>query len=211
MMSSEATQILLINQHEMFTEIMQRVFDAETDMAVIGHTNGCGAVKAVEHSAPDVVVLDYDIDNGRGAVIAREIRDHNPATKVVMLLGAPNVAMIREVISAGCLGVVSKDRGANDLLGAVRTVARGHSVAAVPQLDAMLEPIVEDTDEPLLTARQSDVLQLMGQGLSTDALAAALFVSRNTIRSHVHQILVKLEAKSKLEAVVNARRSGLIS
>jgi DNA-binding NarL/FixJ family response regulator len=205
------TNVLLINQHEMFTDIMSCVFDAEPDMAVIGRADAASAVDAIVSTNPDVVVLDYDIDNGRGSAVARDIRDQINGIKVVMLIGAPNVTSVRDAISSGCLGVVSKDRGAGDLIGAVRSVARGHSVAAVPQLDAMLETSPEPESGILLTARQSDVLRLMAEGMSTDALAAALFVSRNTIRSHVHQILVKLDAKSKLEAVANGRRAGLLA
>ena len=206
-----STNVLLINQHEMFTDIMSLAFDAECDMTVIGRSDVLSAVDTIASANPDVVVIDYDIDNGRGSALARDIRDQNHGTKVVMLIGAPNVTSVRDAISSGCLGVVSKDRGASDLIGAVRSVARGHSVAAVPQLDAMMEAASEPESGILLTARQTDVLRLMAEGLSTDSLAAALFVSRNTIRSHVHQILVKLDAKSKLEAVANGRRAGLLA
>ncbi len=206
-----ATNVLLIHQHEMCSDIMSLAFEAQRDMTVVGCSKVASAVEVIATSNPDVVVLDYDADDGGGPALARDIRDQGFGTKVVMLIGAPNATSIRDAISSGCLGVVSKDRGATDLIGAVRSVARGHSVAAVPQLHAMMENTPALTSGILLTARQHDVLRLMAEGLSTDALAEALFVSRNTIRSHVHQILVKLDAKSKLEAVANGRRAGLLS
>ena len=129
-----------------------------------------------------------------------------------MLLSDSTAPAVRNSVAAGCLGVVSKDRSTTDLIGAVRSVARGQSVAAVPHLSLMFddaEPTAQDDGD--LTGRQREVLELMAQGLSTDALAAAMFVSRNTIRSHVHQVLLKLDAKSKLEAVAAARRRGIIS
>ncbi len=206
------THVVLLNEQQMFTESMRTVLDAEPDIEVVGaHCRG-NAPEYIDLAAADVVILDYDMRDCDVVELARGIKHRAPATNIVMLFSDSTAPAVRSSVAAGCLGVVSKDRSTTDLIGAVRSVARGQSVAAVPHLSLMFEETVATVeDDADLTQRQREVLELMAQGLSTDALAAALYVSRNTIRSHVHQVLLKLEAKSKLEAVATARRRGIIS
>ena len=206
------TQVLLLNEQQMFTESMELVLNAEPDIEVVGaHCRG-NAPEFVDLAMADVVVLDYDMRDCDVVELARGIKTRAPRTNIVMLFGDSTAPAVRNSVAAGCLGVVSKDRSTTDLIGAVRSVARGQSVAAVPHLSLMFEDASPQPDDDAdLTARQREVLELMSQGMSTDALAAALFVSRNTVRSHVHQVLLKLEAKSKLEAVAAARRRGIIA
>lgn len=206
------THVVLLNEQQMFTESMRMVLDAEPDFEVVGaHCRG-NAPEYMDLAAADVVILDYDTRDCDVVELARGIKHRAPATNIVMLFSDSTAPAVRSSVAAGCLGVVSKDRSTTDLIGAVRSVARGQSVAAVPHLSLMFEEAVATVEgDADLTQRQREVLELMAQGLPTDALAAALYVSRNTIRSHVHQVLLKLEAKSKLEAVATARRRGIIS
>ena len=207
-----ATQVVLLNEQQMFTDSMELVLNAEPDIEVVAaHCRG-NAPSYIDLAAADVVILDYDMHDCDVVELARGIRARAPHTNVVMLFSDSTAPAVRNSVAAGCLGVVSKDRGTNELIGAVRSVARGQSVAAIPHLSHMFdEASVETVDDADLTVRQREVLELMAEGLSTDALAAAMFVSRNTVRSHVHQVLLKLEAKSKLEAVAAARRRGILS
>ncbi len=212
-MNTDLTRVVVVDEQQMFADIIQHLIDAEPDLGVIGTmTNDTDLPTFLGEHQTDVVLLDYDLNSGGAAAIARRVRNEQPRTQVVMLMNAPSGASTREAIAAGCLGVVSKDRGAADLLNAIRSAARGQSVAAISNLDMIFcETGDAPGDQVSLTNRQSEILELMAQGLSTDALAAKLFVSRNTIRSHVHQILTKLEARSKLEAVASARRLGIIA
>ncbi len=209
--ATSLTRVLLIDEQQMFVDTMQGLIEAEPDLSVVAtSTSDQGLIELLDHHKPHVVVVTSDVA-GNGAVVAGRLRLHRPQTHVLMLMEAANAHFTREAIAVGCLGVVAKERSAADLLNAIRAVARGQAVAAVTNLDAIFGN--EDATQGSasgLTARQLEILQLMAKGLSTDALAEHLYVSRNTIRSHVHQILTKLDARSKLEAVAKARRLGVV-
>jgi DNA-binding NarL/FixJ family response regulator len=167
----------------------------------------------VLRETPDVVVLGGDF-GGDGITVARRLREEQPSTQVVMLLdddgGGPSA---RAAIAAGCIGVISKDRGTEDLCNAIRSAARGRSVASVAELDDLFTTAGRTDDSSHrcgLTGRQFEVLQLMAEGCATDDLAARLYVSRNTVRTHVQHVFRKLGARSRLEAVAIARRSGVL-
>ena len=205
------TRIIVLDEQQMFADIIQGLINAEPDLGVVATlTDPHRLSNAVHHHDPDVIVIDHDIA-GDASAIARQIRADRPSAQVLMLMHDPSTAATRDAVEAGCLGVVGKDRSAADLLSAIRTVARGQAVAAISNLEAIFgiaDP--RAVDAPDLTTRQLEILTLMAQGCSTDAIAEQLFVSRTTIRSHMHQILTKLDARSKLEAVAIARRNRLI-
>jgi DNA-binding NarL/FixJ family response regulator len=146
--------------------------------------------------------------------VARRVREQQPATHVVMLLDDTGATSAFDAIAAGCIGVVSKDRGAADLCNAIRSAARGHALASVAELDGLFNGTRASdnaVDRAGLTCRQYEVLQLMAEGCATADLAARLYVSKNTVRTHVQQVFRKLGARSRLEAVAIARRSGLLT
>ena len=207
-----ATRVLVADDQRMFVEIIREVINAEPDLGVVATiTDASNIVQHLADHQPDVLLLDHDL-RGDVTEIARRVRQERPATQIVMMMEHASRDAARSAVAAGCLGVVSKDRSAADLVNAIRSVARGNSVAAVSNLDAIFGIHAEVEDSGFnLTARQLEILRMMADGLSTDALATALFISRNTIRSHVHQILSKLDARTKLEAVAIAHRRGLIT
>jgi len=212
-MSGSMTSVLVADGRQMMAETLQRVIDAEPDMTVV-HALTCHTelFDAVSRTAPDVVVLGCDF-GGDGVTAVRRLREQQPSTQVVMLIDDAGGASPRAAIAAGCLGVISKDRGAEDLCNAIRSASRGRSLASVAALDDLFSSgrSVDDGSRRCgLTSRQLEVLQLMAEGCATDDLAARLYVSRNTVRTHVQQVFRKLGAKSRLEAVAIARRAGVL-
>jgi DNA-binding NarL/FixJ family response regulator len=208
------TSVLVADGRQMDAETLQRVIDAEPDLTVVGALTGhWELLDVVAERAPDVVVLGCDF-GGDGVATARRLREERPGTQVVMVLDAVSGTSARAAIIAGCLGVISKDRGTEDLCNAIRSAARGRAVAAVSELDNLFgAPLTahEGARRGGLTGRQYEVLQLMAEGCATDDLAARLYVSKNTVRTHVQQVFRKLGARSRLEAVAIARRSGVLS
>ena len=212
-MNGGMTSVLVADDRQMVAETLERVIDAESDLAVVRAVTDCLELfDEVARSAPDVVLLGCDFC-GDGVAVARRLREQQPAPQLVMLLDDVGGPSARAAIAAGCLGVISKDRGTEDLCNAIRSAARGHSVASVAELDdlfASVRPGVLAAERCGLTGRQYEVLQLMAEGCATDDLAARLYVSRNTVRTHVQQVFRKLGARSRLEAVAIARRSGVL-
>ncbi len=212
-MTGGMTSVLVADGRQMVAETLERVIDAEPDMSVVcALTAYADLFEHVERNAPDVLVLGCDF-GGDGLTVARRLRDEQPATRVVMLIDdATGTTSARAAIVAGCLGVISKDRGAEDLCNAIRSAARGRAVAAVSDLDGLFgaPPLDDEARRGGLTGRQYEVLQLMAEGCATDDVAARLYVSRNTVRTHVQHVFRKLGARSRLEAVAIARRNGVL-
>jgi DNA-binding NarL/FixJ family response regulator len=191
----------------MVAETLERAIAAEPDMTVVP-----ALLDLIARSTPDVVVLGCYF-GGDGITVARRLREQHPATQVVMLLEDTTGTSARAAVAAGCLGVISKDRGTDELCNAIRSAARGRAVASVSELDVLFgAPALSDHQSRRggLTGRQYEVLQLMAEGCATDDLAARLYVSKNTVRTHVQHVFRKLGARSRLEAVAIARRSGVL-
>ena len=202
-------RVAIVDDHRMFVDSIVRVFIDETDIEVVGSAGSAAEVDALMlRVKPDVVILDYQLPDRDGVAVARALRELPDPPKIVMVTGYATPATVRAAVEAGCTGVVAKHRAAAELVGAVRACARGESIAAVDDLFAVLGR--EGGDDAGLTARENAVLQRLAAGESTDSMAASLFISRHTVRTHVQNLLNKLGAKSKLEAVAIARRRGLV-
>lgn len=209
---SPAIRVLLVDDHQMFLDSLDRVLRDEVDIEIVGHAaDGPGAQDRVLATRPDVVVLDYELPGLDGGAVARWIRDSEVQTHVVMITGNASLPAVRDSLESGCTGVVTKDRAASDLVAAIRSAAVGEATLAVPAMSMLLDEARSGSDDSGLTPRELEVLVLLGQGASTEELSERLFVSRNTVRSHVQRVLSKLGARSKLEAVVIARERGILS
>lgn len=208
------TRVLVVDDHRMFAESLVRLLTDEGDIDVVGvATSGAEAgVLAREHQ-PDVVVLDYQLPDLAGPTAVALVRDAAADARIVMLTGYADEAALATAIEAGCSGFVTKDKAAEDLISTVRAATTGD--ASIPTaLLASLVPRLSRERAPTigadLTAREREVLELLADGRSTDAIGDALFVSRNTVRNHTQSVIRKLGAHSKLEAVAIATRAGLV-
>jgi DNA-binding NarL/FixJ family response regulator len=212
--SSATTRVLIVDDHVMFSELIARVLDQHDDIAVTGiATTGIEALGALDAQRPDVVVLDYALPGDDGVAVARQLRSHDPDVGIVMLTGLANDEVLRAAVIAGCAGFVTKDKAVDDLVDAVRSVYDGRS-AIDPEATARLATPPKSRvrgDRFDLTARELEVLGLLAEGLSTREIAETLFISNNTARNHVQRLIAKLGAHSRLGAVANARRAGLVS
>ena len=205
--------MLLIDDHQMFSDSLARLLRDEDGIEVIGSaTTGEEGVRAATELEPAVVLLDYQLPDRDGASVATEIRRRNPATMVVMLTGSTDDRTLLAAIDAGCSGFLTKDRAATEVATAVRAAAAGEALIS-PALLARLLPRLNRTHRPVgadLTAREREVLVLLADGLTNKAIASSLNLSVNTVRGYVQSILNRLGAHSKLEAVSTAVREGLL-
>lgn len=210
---SENVRILIVDDHEMFVEALVGLLEQEPGMQVVGTARTIGyALTMVRRCEPDVVLMDHLLPDGEGTDATARIVAMLPATKVVMVTQFADDGVFMAALDAGCAGYVTKDKSAKDLLEAIRAVAEGE--AAIPQgmLGRVLPRLRSVRQAPRidLTPREREILRLLAQGLQTNEIAAQLALSQSTVRNHTQNVLVKLGAHSKLEAVATAVRSGIV-
>jgi DNA-binding NarL/FixJ family response regulator len=206
-------RVLLVEDHEMVGESFRRVLEREGDLDVLDVAATLGEARhALSATPPDVVLMDHDLPDGNGIDGARMVLDAVPDAKVLILTGSTRgVTLLPQALDAGCCGYLTKDRGLDDLVAAVRSTHAGDMV--VPH-DLMARVIAARSPEgrgDQLTEREMDVLRLMATGRTSSDIATELYLSTNTVRHHVQAVLQKLGAHTKLESVAIALRNGLIT
>jgi DNA-binding NarL/FixJ family response regulator len=205
-------RVLLVDDHRMFTELMTVVLSEHPDLEVTGSaTDGDEAIERAAADPPDVVVVDYQLPGADGITVAHRFRRELPRVRVVMLTGRNDDALVRAAIDAGCAGFVCKDRAAQELVAAVRTVRDGNAALPPDTVNRLAGSAPAQRQIPFgLTSRELEVVELLAEGASTRELADRLYISLNTARNHVQRAIRKLGAHSRLEAVAIAARAGLV-
>lgn len=207
-------RVAVVDDHAMVAEGLAMLLGGQEDLDVVGTAASVReGLELVERTRPHVVLLDYRLPDGDGASATSEILRRWPGTKVVMLSAAGSDELLARAIEAGCSGFLPKDRGADEVATAVRAAWRGESLIPTAVLAGLLGRLRRSTQGRAgeLTPRELEVLRLLAKGMSTEGITSALFLSGHTVRNHVRNILNKLGAHSKLEAVALAARDGLVS
>jgi two-component system response regulator DevR len=217
--SGESTEVhrirlLIVDDHDMLADSLRLVFDACPDIVVVGVVGTVGDAVAGAHELhPDVVLMDYHLPDGDGVAAVTQIKHNDPAIQLVMLTSSgDDERLARRAFEAGCSGFMSKSRSVDDLLAVVRAADAGEVLITPGMLLKLLPSIArrDDGRRAGLSRRELEVLSVMAEGGSDKEIASRLFVSLNTVRKHTQNIIRKLGAHSKLEAVVIAVREGLI-
>jgi DNA-binding NarL/FixJ family response regulator len=206
-------RVMICDDHDVVANGLASVLSAERDVDVIAVVGSVAeAIATARRCRPDVVLMDYELPDGDGVAATAAIKAAHPETAVVMLTSFGNEAVLVAAIEAGVSGFITKHKSAGDLVAAVRLAAAGESLVA-PDLLARLLPRLSGNQRlgPTdLTRRELDVLALLADGATNEIIAERLTISRNTVRNHVQNILSKLGAHSRLEAVAIAAKQGLV-
>lgn len=219
MTSGEHIRVLLAEDHRIVAEGLTALLESYPDIEMLGwYPTVAENVAVAREQTPDVAVLDFRLADGTGADAAAGIRAASPATALVFLSADASEESLIAAVEAGACGYLIKSAGADEVAEAVRRAAEGEMLIPADQLAALLvrsrELAQQQRNRGLLrerfTARELEVLELMVDGLDNRALAAQLSVSYATARTHVRNVLQKLDARSKLEAVVKATESGVL-
>lgn len=205
-------RVLVVDNHAMFAQAVAAALREQDDIEVVGVAGTATAgIAAVEDHDPDVVLMDYRLPDLFGDEATRVIRRNHPRTAVVVVTAAEDEEVLGKAVDAGCSGFVMKQDGLEELLGAVRTAHAGGSVLPPRLLRALMGRLRSgDEPSPGLTPRETQVLELLVEGLDTRDVAERLNCSHNTARNHTQSVIRKLGAHSKLEAVMTALRLGLV-
>ncbi len=216
----EPIRVLVVDDHALFRRGLEMVLDAEPDIEVVGEAgNGAEALARAIETTPDVVLMDVRMPRGGGIDACTSIKDAVPSAKIIMLTISDEEADLFEAIKAGAMGYLLKEISIDEVAGSVRAVAEGQSLISPSMATKLLTEfasMIKRGDErqpvpgPRLTEREMGVLRLVAKGLNNRDIAKALFISENTVKNHIRNILEKLQLHSRMEAVVYAVREKLL-
>lgn len=213
MNAADDIRVLIVDDHAVFAQSITMILGSEEGFTIAGSAgNVSEAIEMAARLEPDVILMDLDLPDGDGASATQRIREHRPETRVVMLTASDSEDALLRAVEAGCSGFLTKHQAVREVVSAVRAVHEGEIVMPVAMLAGLL-PKIRRESAPVaskLTSREEEVLQLVAQGLSNQAIADSLVVSLHTVRNHVQNINAKLDAHSKLEAVAKAVKAGLL-
>lgn len=190
----------------------------DSDIEVVGEAaDGITATELAITTAPDVILLDVRMPRRTGVEACRAIKEAVPATKIIMLTVSDEEADLYESVKNGAAGYLLKDSSIEEVAQAVRVVNEGQSlispsmaVKLIDEFKQMSKPEREQGPALRLTDRELEVLRLVAKGLNNREVAKELFISENTVKNHVRNILEKLQLHSRMEAVMYAMREKLL-
>jgi DNA-binding NarL/FixJ family response regulator len=217
---SENLRVLIADDHALFRRGLELVLQKEPDIEVIGEAlDGQEAVDQALELMPDVVLMDVRMPRRTGIEATKRIKEALPHVKILMLTNSDEEADLYESIKAGASGYLLKEISTEEVAEAVRSVVAGHSRISPAMASKLLNEFqamtrrAEDRQPlapPRLTDRELQVLKLVAQGLGNRDIAAQLFISENTVKNHIRNILEKLQLHSRMEAVIYAVREKLL-
>ena len=211
------TRLLIIDDHEMVREGLKAMLVTEPDFDIVGGAANAGqALEMIEHLHPDVVLLDVRLPDASGVEVCQILGKRFPEIGVIILTTFTDEQLVMQCIHAGAKGFIIKDIERFDLKRSIRAVARGEAVidaktAAAVSIQSLRQSKVNT--EPLLeslTAQQLVILRLVAQGLSSREIGLQLYLSENTVKGYVQEILHRLSVKNRTEAVMVAVKARLV-
>jgi NarL family two-component system response regulator LiaR len=204
-------RILIVEDQRIVREGLRAVLEDEDEIAIVGEAaNGQEAIDLFARLKPDVVLMDLQMPIVDGPEATRRIRELAPDAHILVLTTYATDEFIFKALRAGARGYLLKDASVDELMAAIRTVHAGQTLLA-PAVAARLVVGVSSGGPEPLTPRELEVLTLMGQGRSNAEIADALAIAPRTAKVHVQNILSKLGATNRTEAVSIAVRQNLIS
>lgn len=209
-------RVLIVDDHRVFAEAIATRLEAEPDIVVVGTAaTGREALTAIEELRPDLVLMDVELAGEDGIELAARLRERRPDLVLAVVSCLSDPVRVRDAVGVGAFAWVTKDAPIEELLSAIRGAMRGESWIPPAILTGVFKELLTtrrglDEDEERLarlTPRERHVLECMADGLDRTAIAERLYLSANTVRTHVQNILAKLQVHSSLEAVALALRS----
>ena len=217
----EPTRVMVVDDHALFRRGLVSVLDEEADIDVVGEAgDGEEAVKLAADSQPDVVLMDVWMPNARGIEACPRIRKAVPHTKFIMLTMSDEESDLFDALKVGASGYLLKQIAVTDIADTIRRIVAGRpsidpsmatkligEFAELAKQESAAEPVVI----PQLTPRETEVLKLVARSLNNREIGGRLFITENTVKNHVRNILEKLQVHSRTEAAIYAVRAGYVA
>jgi len=217
---SERIRVLVADDHALYRRGLEMVLGQEDDIEIVGEAgDGAEAIRRAEELLPDVVLMDIRMPRRSGIEACTAIKDVVPSTKIVILTISDEESDLYEAVRAGANGYLLKDVPGEEIADGIRAVVGGQSLISPSMASKLLTEfatMIKKSDErpalpvPRLTTRELEVLKLVARGMANRDIAGELFISENTVKNHVRNILEKLQLHSRMEAVVYAVRERIL-
>lgn len=219
-MTDETIRVLIVDDHELIRRGMSMVLDAEDDMKVVGEAaSGAEAVHLAGDLRPDVILMDIRMPEMDGIEATRRIVRGTPASRVLVLTTFDLDEYAFGSLRAGASGFLLKNTPPAQLTAAIRAIAAGDALVSPRVTRAMLDLFAtrlprqsqrEDARLDVLTERERDVLLAIAKGYNNTEIGESLFVSESTVKTHVGRVLLKLDLRDRVQAVILAYEVGLV-
>ncbi len=214
----EPVRVVVADDQELFRRGLTMLLGVEPGIDVVGDAgDGVTATELAESLMPDVILLDVRMPKRSGLEACVRIKEQVPATRIIMLTVSDEENDLYEAVKSGASGYLLKDSSIDEVAQAVRVVADGQSlispsmaVKLIAEFKQMSRPDRDRIPTPRLTDRELEVLRLVATGVNNREVAKRLFISENTVKNHVRNILEKLQLHSRMEAVMYAVREKLL-
>ena len=220
MNTTDKIRIMIVDDHVLFRGGVQAALETHPNMQVVGEaTDGFEAIDMARETRPDIILMDIAMPRCNGLEAARRITREMPEVKVVMVTVSEDEEDLFEAIKCGAQGYLIKDLRAHQLFEVIEGVARGEAsfsgvIAAkiLQEFHRSVESPAAGTDAPAepLSARETEVLKLVVEGLSNKQIAETLIISESTVKNHLRSILEKLHLQNRVQVAVYAVRQGLL-
>jgi DNA-binding NarL/FixJ family response regulator len=214
----EPIRVAVVDDQELFRRGLTMLLGVEDDIEVVGEAgDGLAATELAATGAPHVILMDVRMPKRSGIEACVAIKEIAPTARIIMLTVSDEEADLYDAVKNGASGYLLKDSSIDEVAQAIRVVADGQSLIspsmAIKLLDEFKQMSRSDRQQvpsPRLTDRELEVLKLVAQGLNNREIAKRLFISENTVKNHVRNILEKLQLHSRMEAVMYAVREKLL-
>ena len=215
-MDDASISLLVVDDHEIVRKGIRALLRTERDIRVVGEAaNGREAIAQAETLEPDVILLDLVMPEMDGVEVIRRIRSRQPAIHILVLTSFGSDNKVFPAIKAGAVGYLLKDTSPEELVAGIRRAAAGESALNPTLARRLLREFSHDgADTPpieLLTEREAEVLRQIARGFTNERIADRLHISEATARTHVSNILGKLNLTNRTQAALYALRIGLTS
>jgi len=210
------TTVVVADDQGMVRSGLISLLEGDPDVTVVGEaSDGAQAVAVVRRTDPDVVLMDIRMPELDGLSATRQLVADGARARVLVLTTFDLDEYVFEALRSGASGFLLKDAPAEELLSAVRVVARGDAVLSPAVTRRVIEefaatrPVARTEPSPDLTPRELEILRYLGRGLSNSEIAADLVLSESTVKTHVSRVLLKLGLRDRVQAVIYAYECGL--
>lgn len=212
-------RILLVEDHASFRQTLAILFEREPGFEVIGQAGTLAEARRIlRDEETDMAVVDLSLPDGEGVELIEELAEAAPNLMALVLTASVDRADHARAVEVGAAGVLHKSAEVGEIIGAAQRLAAGESLLSQAEITELLRIAVRNREREIriktaaerLTPREMEVLQALSEGMSNKEIAAQMHISVETERSHMMNILTKLGARSRLQALVIAARHGIV-
>lgn len=206
-------RLIVIDDHDMVRRGLVAYLETETMIEIVAEgSSGQEAIELVEKWKPEIVLMDLVMENGTGIEATEEIMKIHPTCKVIILTSFYDDKKVFPAIEAGAFSYILKTAKADEIVSTIKKAAMGENVIEPKVANLMMNRFRNQEKLPHhdLTEREFDVLQCIGDGLTNQEIAEELFIGIKTVKTHVSNILSKLEVADRTQAAIYANRNGII-